>query len=189
MLGPITRKVLRFKNRHLGTESCYIFADGVSIKWFDLCAFPKNIFNYVDFHSINRPSFRFKIWNSFKFILLSLYKVAAVGGKKWWRNKIKDKDIAYFNKNKTSDFLVSLSNYPTLRRLIFFICIKQLITNDSDYLRECKANNIGIYEGGLHAAISYQYIWVFDEIYLVGCMTTLMKILEWVIGMKWEKEH
>ena len=35
---PITNKTLQFKNQHLN-QSCYIFGDGVSLKWFDLEAF------------------------------------------------------------------------------------------------------------------------------------------------------
>ena len=37
---PITNRVLSFKGSHKG-ESCYIFGDGISIKWFDLDAFPE----------------------------------------------------------------------------------------------------------------------------------------------------
>ena len=35
---PILSKVSRFKNKHQG-ETCYLFGDGVSIKYFDLSLF------------------------------------------------------------------------------------------------------------------------------------------------------
>jgi len=37
---PITNRLIGFKGRHKG-ESCYLFGDGVSIKSFDLDAFPE----------------------------------------------------------------------------------------------------------------------------------------------------
>ena len=38
----LTKKILQLKNTHKG-QSCYIFGDGISIKWFNLSAFPKKI--------------------------------------------------------------------------------------------------------------------------------------------------
>ena len=39
---PILSKVSRFKNKHQG-ETCYLFGDGVSIKYFDLSLFSDKI--------------------------------------------------------------------------------------------------------------------------------------------------
>ena len=36
--NPILSRIYSLKNYHKG-ESCYIFGDGVSIKWFDLSSF------------------------------------------------------------------------------------------------------------------------------------------------------
>ena len=40
--SPILRKVNVFHNAHRG-ESCYIFGDGVSVKWFELKSFNDRI--------------------------------------------------------------------------------------------------------------------------------------------------
>ena len=89
--------------------------------------------------------------------------------KKWWRNKIKDKDISLFKKNRNSNYFISLSNYPTLRGSNIFHLFRTINDPDSSYLRECQANEVGIYDGSLHAAISLSIYMGFDEIFLVGC--------------------
>ena len=168
---PITNKVKAFKGRHKG-ESCYIFADGVSIKWFDLDAFPKKKafgLNRFPFHiQANSLNLRYGIHlNSFYFYP---YVILPPGGdKKWWRNKIKDKDIDLFKKNQRSEYFVSLSNYPTLRGSNIYHLFRTINDPDFDYLQECQANGIGIYDGSLHAAISLSIYMGFKEIVLVGC--------------------
>ena len=63
ILKPISRYFLsgwsKFHNYHKG-ESCYIFGDGPSIKWFDLNAFTDKIsiitgllHHHKDFHNLN----------------------------------------------------------------------------------------------------------------------------------------
>lgn len=50
---PITKKNHKLYNKHEG-ESCYIFGDGISIKYFDLNKFNDKISivgNYIPFHN------------------------------------------------------------------------------------------------------------------------------------------
>jgi hypothetical protein len=168
---PITNKVLKFRGKHEG-ESCYIFADGISVKWFDLEALPKRIgfgLNRFPFHKqSNSLNLKYGIHlNSFYFY--PYIRLPAWGNKKWWRNKIKDKDIDLFKKNKKSDYFVSLSNYPTLRGNNIYHLFRKINDPNFEYLQECYTNEIGIYDGSLHAAISLAIYMGFEDIVLVGC--------------------
>jgi len=175
-VGLQIRQMLEYKNfklegKHKG-ESCYIFGDGVSIKWFDLDAFPEKPafgLNRFPFHKqANSLNIRYGIHlNSFYFYPYIM--LPAGEDKKWWRNKIKDKDVDLFKKNKGIDYFVSLSNYPTLRGSNIFHLFSTINDLDFDYLQECQANEVGVYDGSLHAAISLAIYMGFEEIVLVGC--------------------
>ena len=58
---PILKRIERFKNIHRG-ESCYLFGDGISIKYFDLNKFADKIsipcgflLFHNDFNVLNTP--------------------------------------------------------------------------------------------------------------------------------------
>jgi hypothetical protein len=168
---PITNRVMSFKGRHKG-ESCYILGDGVSIKWFDLDAFrekPAFTLSCIPFHKqANALNLRYELLIQ-PFYFYPYCRNTSMLGKKWWRNKIKDKYIDLFKKNKRSDSFVSLSNYPVLRGSNIFHLFRTINDPDFDYLQECQVNGVDIYEGSLRAAISLAIYMGFEEIVLVGC--------------------
>ena len=168
--SPITNKIIRFKGRHKG-ESCYIFGDGVSIKWFELDAFPKKTtftLSCLPFHKeVNALDVRYSLLIQPYYFYP--YFRSPYEPHNWHRHKIKDMYIDFFKKNKKLDCFVSLSNYPILRGSNIFHLFKAINDPDFDYFQECNANGVGIYNGSLCASISLAIYMGFEEITLVGC--------------------
>ena len=169
--SPITNRIIGLKGLHKG-ETCYIFGDGVSIKWFDLDAFPKKsafTLSCVPFHKqANALNLRHALLIQ-PFYFYPYYKSPSELGKKWLRHKIKDKYVDLFEKNKSSDCFVSLSNYPVLRGSNIFHLFRTINDPDFDYLQECQANGVGVYDGSFNASISLAIYMGYEEIVLVGC--------------------
>lgn len=174
---PVTNKIKKFKDQHKG-ESCYIFGDGASIKFFDLNSFPKKpafSLSCLPFHKDAYVlNFRYKLLIQ-PFYFYPYYKTHTSIEKKWLRHKIKDKYIELFKNNNRSDCFISLSNYPVLRGDNIFHLFNTINDKDSDFLNECRHNQIDIYKGSLLASISLAIYMGFKEIVLVGCDYTHKK--------------
>ena len=169
---PITNRTLALKNRHHG-ESCYIYGDGVSIKWFDLMALPKKsglTLSCIPFHNQAAaldlryglliepyyfyPYFKMPTWSK---------------NLRWWRNRINRKYVDLFRRNPDTDYFVNLSNYPILNGSNIYHLFQRLNDESFDFLSDCKRNNLGIFDGSLRCAISLAIFMGFKEIILVGC--------------------
>ena len=119
ILWKISRKelnrVLRFKDLHQG-NTCYIIGDGVSIKWFDLGAFPKYpaiTLNYFLFHR------DFKKIKTLYSILpepwfFYSHRKTPHPPYKWCRNRIQKRYREFINEYRNINYFVNLSNYPVL---------------------------------------------------------------------------
>lgn len=168
---PIVNKTLLFKGQHRG-GSCYIFGDGISIKWFDLGSFrtkPVFTLSCIPFHKNAKIlDIRYALLTQ-PYYFYPFVKTAPDLGNRWYRNKIKDKFIELFKTNKELNCFVSLSNYPVLRSQNIFHLFGTINDPECDYLKDCNKNGIGIYHGSLRASISLAIFMGFEEIVLVGC--------------------
>lgn len=167
---PITNRVIGFKGRHKG-ESCYIFGDGASIKYFDLDAFPEKpafTLSFIPFHKqADALNIRYALLIQPFFFYPYTQKYTL---NTWWRNKIGPKYVDFIKKNIKTDNFVNLSNYPVLRGSNIVHLFKSINDPDFGFLQECKAKGIHIFdEGSLTASISLAIYMGFEEIVLVGC--------------------
>ena len=126
----LTKKILQLKNIHKG-QSCYIFGDGISIKWFNLSAFPKKITfvlgkilshkeaNFLNIKYVT-PIEPYWFYPGFwtKYITRS---VCMPEIQKAYRSIIKKID---------TEFFINLSNYPILKNSgICFLSLVSFISN------------------------------------------------------------
>jgi len=167
---PVTSRVLQLKNRHKG-ESCYIFGDGISIKWFDLNAFPEKptfALGYIPYHKDSESL-------NLKYCLLTEpkyfypYFKLPWPPKTWWRNKIQKKYRELITNYQNIDFFVNLSNYPVLNGKNIYYLFRSIDDSNFEFLQECLAKGEGIYDGSLRCAIALAIYMGFRDITLVGC--------------------
>ena len=119
---PILNPILSLKNIHKG-ESCYIFGDGISIKWFDLKEFTnKPVFslNKIAFHKqSNFLNLKYSLFiEPFSFILISGTGTKLLLKKRvrnFFKNNIQKKFRDIIGQQNNTTFFVNLSNYPVLR--------------------------------------------------------------------------
>ena len=167
---PITNRLLSHRDRHHG-ESCYIFGDGVSIKWFDLSAFPaKPAFTlaWLPYHKqAEKLNIKYGILSEPKFFY-PYYKLP-IPPKTWWRNRIQSKNRKLIKNHLDRDFFVNLSNYPVLRGNNIYFIFRSIADLDFEFLNECNAARQGIYDGSFRCAIALAIYMGFKEITLVGC--------------------
>lgn len=181
---PITNRIFKFKNRHHG-ESCYIYGDGVSIKWFDLLALPKKpgfTLGCIPFHNqADSLDLRYGLliepYYFYPYFKLPSWSREII----WWRNKINKKYVDIFRRNKSSDFFVNLSNYPVLTGDNIYYLFRELSDSTFNLSNDCKQKNIGMFDGSLRCAISLAIYMGFEEIILVGCDYThaVTRSLHW----------
>lgn len=155
----------KFHNIHKG-ETCYIFGDGPSIKYFDLSIFDNHIgiscgnqifhkdFNKlnVKYYTVPEPwLFCNKIFQRHKF--LQDFKPLT--------NHLKSK----IKKNKQVDFFINLSNFGSCHGTnIYFI--HRYLTKFSFAFSKFK--NIDPFQGSFYSALSLAYLMGFSKIYVIG---------------------
>lgn len=163
IVKPICNNLLKLKNCHKN-ESCYIFGDGLSIKFFDLEAFPKKItfaLNFFPFHNkANILDTKYKIITA-PYWFYPYYR--------WQRNNLKDVYLDLIKKEKNSDYFISLSNYPVLRGSNIFHLFVNIDDPEFEFFRECEANKVNTISSSFRTAISLSLFMGFKEIILVGC--------------------
>lgn len=165
---PILQKSSKFYNIHKG-ESCYIFGDGISIKFFDLKNFTDKIgiaCNYIPFHNdfnylnaqycVNSAPYFFSPYFGYKDTVFKKYLFET--------SKIY-KEIVTKNPQKT--FFFNLSNYP-------FISGNNVHFNFKKYIADNLPNNfisnrISCFDGVLRNSVSLAIYLGFENIYLIGC--------------------
>jgi len=169
----IERNNLRIENIHEG-ESCYIFGDGHSIKYYDLSNFNDKVgiaCNHFPFHKdFNKTNTKYAI-------LIEPYYFMPFFDKIILKRKVKSilslNPISFYyrkmiKKNPKIKFFVSLSNYFFLKSKNLHFLYRDIITKKGSKNNEiCKKFNCD--KGVLRRAISLAIYLGFKKIYLVGC--------------------
>ena len=165
---PLISRIHAFRDLHKG-ESCYIFGDGFSLKWFDLGAFNDRISlgcNFIPFHND---------FNKLKIEYLSLQEP-------WWflpfeRTLYKTKkdilpnprqslyrQVVTDNPDKT--FFINLSNYPMFRRSNIVYTFRHFY--DAALPEDFITRKIHAYHGSLRFLVTLAIYMGFRSCHLVG---------------------
>ena len=174
--NPILSSILSIKNIHVG-ESCYIFGDGISIKWFDLSAFsnkPSISLNKIGFHKqSNFLNLKYSLFiEPFYFYPYFWDKDKAtvkITGKKFFKNNVQTKFRELIKNQKNTTFFTNISNYPVLWNSNIYYLFQIIDDPDSQFLQECYSKNENIFKGSMRSAISLAIFMGFKEIFLIGC--------------------
>ncbi len=160
-----TRQLERFNNRHEG-ETCYIFGDGPSIKWFDFSEFgnhPAICCGMIPFHKdFDKLDVRYialvEPWlfvpKMFQPKILHCLRQVAAEYK--WR-------IASLSEN---EFFISLSNRFSLSAKNINYVYRNLPNPRNDIDKQL--NQFDCFAGSFHATLTLAYYMGFKKIYLVG---------------------
>ena len=174
--NPILSRIYSLKNYHKG-ESCYIFGDGISIKWFDLSEFSnKTAFslNKIGFHKhSNYLNLKYSLFiEPFYFYPYFWDRDEAttkITGKKFFKNNIQKKFREIIKTRKDTTFFINLSNYPVLWNSNIFYLFQMINDFDLKFFEECHLSQENIFAGSFRSAISLAIYMGFKEIFLVGC--------------------
>jgi len=176
--GLWLRKRLEYKNKKLENihngESCYIFGDGHSIKYYDISNFNDKIgiaCNHFPFHK------DFKKTNVKYSVLIEPYYFMPFFDTIFKKRKVESifsfNPISYnyrklIKSNKSIIFFVNLSNWLCLRGKNVHFLYKNILSQKKKYDNEiCKKFDCD--KGVLRRAISLSVYLGFKEINLVGC--------------------
>tara|TARA_B110000008_G_C16951964_1_gene556667 strand:- start:497 stop:1303 length:807 start_codon:yes stop_codon:yes gene_type:complete len=167
---PILRRIERFKNIHQG-ESCYLFGDGISIKYFDLNKFSDKIsipcgflLFHNDFNVLNTPYAL--LIETYYFYSFTRLNRNADPPKKISLNKIQQQYRKHIKKRSDIEFFISLSNYPVFLNKNITYVYKDI--PDNSLSDEFISNKFNCYEGSLRAQILLAIYMGFSQVYLVG---------------------
>ena len=174
--NPILNRISSLKNLHAG-ESCYIFGDGVSIKWLDLTCFsdkPSFALNKMLFHNqakyINiKYNLFLEPYYFFPYHWDRDETTVKITGKKFFKNNIQKKFREIIKTHQTINFFTNLSNYPVLWNSNIFYLFKFINDHDCSFLKECYLNNEDIFNGSFRCATALAIYMGFKEIIFVGC--------------------
>jgi hypothetical protein len=166
-------KFLKIKNTFQG-QSCYIFGNGPSIKWFNLKNFsnlPSIVVGQLHYH-IDFKHLDVKVcclvepWIFIPSFLQSIFDKHSQHRKHLQSIKPIIKDYKLFMKSKAdSNFIVSLSNFPYIRgKNIFYV--NKRFPNISGF--ENKIEQFNVFGGSFYAALSTAYMMGFKHVYLIG---------------------
>ena len=161
-----TSGLKKFSNLHKG-ESCYIFGDGPSIKWFDLSEFsnhPSICCGMMPFHrdfskldvrycTMVEPWLFCPDWLKRKKFLVDL-------------NKIAEEYKTFIKRATDKQFFINLSNRLSLVGENINYVFRGLpeIRNKTDEL----LNQLNLFAGSFHASLTLAYYLGFSKIFLVG---------------------
>ena len=163
--SPILSKIRILKNKHEG-ETCYLFGDGVSIKYFDLSSFADKIsfsLNWISVHKEFKELNCKYAFNTMPYFFYPRFTHPYTSNslQKIYRN--------FINENDQIKFFVNLSNYPVLRNSNVFHLFNKIPDKKNNFLNDCYLNNINIFTGVFRYSISLAIYMGFKEIYLIGC--------------------
>ena len=167
---PILSKVERFKNKHAG-ETCYLFGDGTSIKYFDLSLFSDKIsFSLVkipfhkEFKFLNcKYSLMLEPYYFYPYFRLDMYPHTL------WKNNVQKIYRKCIDHNKDINFFSNLSNYPVLWNSNIDYLFQKNPDQNFKFEEECYLNGVDIFKGSFTCSISLAIYMGFKEIFLVGC--------------------
>ena len=173
---PILNRIYSLKNYHKG-ESCYIFGDGISIKWFDLSSFsdkPVISLNKIAFHKqSNLLNLKYCLFIEPYYFYPYFWDrdeaTTKITGKKFFRNNIQKKFRELIKTRKDTTFFTNLSNYPVLWNSNIFYLFQMINNSDLKFFEECHLSQENIFKGSFRSAISLAIYMGFKEIFLVGC--------------------
>lgn len=168
LANPVIKRIHSFKDRHKG-ESCYLFGDGVSLKWFDLGVFnDKQVIpcNFLPFH------------NDFKKLNVRYLSLA----EPWWflpyeRTPHISKNSYFWNPrqkyyrevidaNPDKTFFLNLSNYPLIRKSNIIYTYRDF--HDSRLEKDFITEKINSFHGSLRFLVTLAIYMGFDSCFLVG---------------------
>jgi len=165
---PELSKIHKFKDIHRG-EDCYLFGDGISLKWFDLQEFSSKVsisVGLLPFHnSFNDLNVKYlliiepfwfypKLWTKYISHSTSMPHIS-----KSFR------EVALDNPDK--QFFLNLSNFPVIRSSNINYVFMDII--DPRLPDNFITNRFNPFQGSLRASIVMAIYMGFDHIYLVGC--------------------
>ena len=176
--NPILSKVSRFKNKHQG-ETCYLFGDGVSIKYFDLSLFSDKIsfsLGKIQYHK------DFRFLNCKYCLMLEPYYFYPFFRLKMpphtlWRNNIQKIYRKFIDYNKGINFFINFSNYPMLWNSKVDYLFYKFPDQKFKFEEECNLKGVNVFQGSLRSSITLAIYMGFKEIFLVGCDYTHEKAL------------
>jgi hypothetical protein len=167
----LTEKILQLKNTHKG-QSCYIFGDGISIKWFNLSAFPKKITfvlgKILSHKEANFLNIKYVTPIEPYWFYPYLYNYSG-SNKLFWKNKIQVKYREWIKQEKDISFFINLSNYPVIRNNNIYFVYRAINDPDFKFGAECILNNEEITAGSFKFGLALAIYMGFTDIILVGC--------------------
>jgi len=159
--------LINLKDIHKGQE-CYIFGDGVSLKYFDLSVFgdkigigSNNLIFHKDFKKLNIKYY--SIYEPFWFLP---YFVSGFKGVKIWKNKIQKYHSLRAKENKQITFFTDISNSIRFKGSNIFYVSNQIMNNITH--ENFISHKINSFEGSLRAQITMAIFLGFKKAYLVG---------------------
>jgi len=162
----IINRVVSLKNYHHG-ESCYIFGDGVSIKWFDMSVFsdkPAFTLSYIPFHKqSNLLNIKYGL------AIDPFYFYLYMWPGKWNQNNIQKSYRKFIKSRPDTLFFVNLASYPVLQDSNIYYLFRSIPDPDCKFLEDCYLSGEEIYKGSFRCAISLAIYMGFKKIFLVGC--------------------
>lgn len=161
-----TRELNRFKGIHEG-ESCYIFGDGPSIKWFNLKNFndkPSICCGMIPFH---RDFFELNV--QYITLVEPWFFLPSCAPKKSDVKHTRGIQIRYLEmikKNPEREFFINLTNFPVLRGSNINYVLRTLPGESN--LFEKLGSEFNPFQGSFHSVLTLAYYMGFKEVYLVG---------------------
>jgi hypothetical protein len=165
--GRLTSRLAKFYNLHEG-ESCYIFGDGPSIKWFDLTCFndlPSICCNMIPFHrDYSKLRIKYVSMTSPWIFVRECMRpdVKALRG----FTEVMREYKAILRSNPDKQYFVHISNCVSLRGKNINYVYRGLpsIRNDKDVL----INRKDLFSGAFQSTLSLACYMGFSKVYLVG---------------------
>lgn len=165
---PELAKIHKYRNRHKG-ESCYIFGDGISIKWFELKEFSNRISisaSLIPFHKrfsaldvkyliLAEPFWFFpELWTKFVTRTTTMPQIQRA-----YREVIRA--------NADKQFFLNLSNFPVISAKNITYFYRDFV--DDRLPKDFITHRINAFDGSLRTSILLAIYMGFDNCYLVGC--------------------
>lgn len=166
LTGYFTSNLIKFSGRHQG-DTCYIFGDGPSIKWFDLACFSDHPAIYCGTLQMHKDFYKLNV----KYATIAEPWAFAP---KWiqpeYLHDLRPVLEQFFKKtveqSKNIDFFINLSNrlFCKGKNVHYMFRGFPTIRNETDRL----LNQFDLFAGSFHASLSLAYYLGFTKIYLVG---------------------
>lgn len=157
----------KLRNSHEGQE-CYIFGDGVSLKYFDLSIFndkigiaSNNLMFHKDFNELNVKYY--SIYEPYWFLP---FFVSGFKGLKIWKNKIQQYHNIKAKENKQIRFFTDISNSMKFKGKNIFYVSRRIMNDITE--KNFISHKINSFEGSLRSQITLAIFFGFKKAYLVG---------------------